>query len=38
MGHYQDRWVHTPAGWRIAHRTMTVTLEFGSRKVLAPER
>ena len=38
MGHYADRWVHTPAGWRIAHRTMTVALEFGSRKVLAPER
>ena len=37
MGHYQDLWVHTPVGWRIAHRTMTVALEFGSRKVLAPE-
>ena len=36
MGHYQDRWVHTPAGWRIAHRSMTVVLEFGSRSVLAP--
>ena len=38
MGHYHDRWTHTPAGWRIAHRTMTVALEFGSRSVLAPER
>lgn len=38
MGHYEDRWTHTPAGWRIAHRTMTVALEFGSRTVLAPER
>ena len=38
MGHYDDRWTRTPAGWRIAHRTMTVALEFGSRKVLAPER
>ncbi len=37
MGHYADRWEHTPDGWRIAHRTMTVALEFGSRKVLAPE-
>lgn len=38
MGHYQDRWTRTPQGWRIAHRTMTVALEFGSRKVLGPER
>ena len=37
MGHYQDQWTHTPAGWRIAHRRMTVALEFGSRSVLAPE-
>ncbi len=36
MGHYDDCWTHTPAGWRIAHRTMTVVLEFGTRKVLAP--
>ena len=38
MGHYQDSWKHTPHGWRIAHRAMTVALEFGSRKVLGPER
>lgn len=38
MGHYQDRWTRTPQGWRIAHRAMTVTLEFGSRQVLGPER
>ena len=37
MGHYNDQWTHTLAGWRIAHRTMTVALEFGSRTVLAPE-
>lgn len=37
MGHYQDRWTRTPHGWRIAHRTMVVALEFGSRKVLTPE-
>lgn len=37
MGHYADRWTHTPHGWRIAHRTMTVALEFGSRAVLAAE-
>ena len=36
MGHYQDRWTHTPQGWRIAHRAMTVALEFGSRRVLGP--
>ncbi|MEO6319724.1 MAG: nuclear transport factor 2 family protein [Polaromonas sp.] len=36
MGHYQDRWTRTPDGWRIAHRAMVVTLEFGSRKVLGP--
>ena len=38
MGHYDDRWTRTPDGWRIAHRAMTVALEFGSRKVLGPER
>ena len=38
MGHYQDSWTRTPHGWRIAHRAMTVALEFGSRKVLGPER
>ena len=38
VGHYQDRWTRTPQGWRIAHRAMTVTLEFGSRQVLGPER
>ena len=38
MGHYQDSWTRTPDGWRIAHRAMTVALEFGSRKVLGPER
>ena len=36
MGYYQDRWTHTPDGWRIAHRAMTVTLEFGTRRVLGP--
>ena len=38
MGHYQDHWTRTPHGWRITHRAMTVALEFGSRKVLGPER
>lgn len=36
MGHYRDRWVHTASGWRIVHRTMTLTLELGSRQVLRP--
>lgn len=36
MGHYQDRWRHTESGWRIAHRQMVVTFEFGSRRVLGP--
>jgi 3-phenylpropionate/cinnamic acid dioxygenase small subunit len=34
MGEYQDRWAETARGWRIAHRRMVVTLEFGSRSVL----
>ncbi len=36
IGHYQDRWTCTDNGWRIAHRAMVVTLEFGSRKLLGP--
>lgn len=36
MGHYDDLWTHTAAGWRIAHRQMVVGFEFGSRSVLAP--
>ena len=36
MGEYLDRWVLTPQGWRIAHRRMLVSLEFGSRAVLRP--
>jgi 3-phenylpropionate/cinnamic acid dioxygenase small subunit len=34
MGEYHDRWVHTARGWRIAHRSMVIALEFGSRGVL----
>jgi len=37
MGYYKDQWQHTPEGWRISHREMVVTLEFGSRKVLGPQ-
>ncbi len=36
LGEYRDLWVRTRDGWRIAHRAMIVTLEFGSRKVLGP--
>lgn len=36
MGEYRDRWVLTPQGWRIAHRSMVVALEFGSRRLLRP--
>lgn len=36
MGYYHDLWTHTPDGWRIAHRKMTVGFEFGDRSVLAP--
>lgn len=34
LGEYIDRWALTEAGWRISHRRMVVTLEFGSRRVL----
>lgn len=34
LGEYHDRWKRTAAGWRIAHRRMIVTLEYGSRRVL----
>lgn len=37
LGEYQDRWVRTAAGWRIAHRRMIVTLEYGSPEVLGPK-
>lgn len=36
LGEYQDRWTLTPNGWRIAHRSMKVRLEFGSRTLLRP--
>lgn len=38
MGDYHDTWRQTPAGWRISHRRMVVTLEFGDRRVLRPAR
>jgi hypothetical protein len=36
LGEYRDLWTLTPAGWRIRHRRMVVTLEYGSRQVLRP--
>jgi 3-phenylpropionate/cinnamic acid dioxygenase small subunit len=36
LGEYHDRWEHTAQGWRIAHRSMVIALEFGSRAVLRP--
>jgi 3-phenylpropionate/cinnamic acid dioxygenase small subunit len=37
IGEYHDRWTLTAAGWRIAHRSMRVTLEQGTRRVLRAE-
>ncbi len=35
LGEYADRWTRTTHGdWRIAHRRMTVSFEFGNRGVL----
>lgn len=36
LAEYQDRWVSTPNGWRIAHRRMDISHELGSRDVLRP--
>ena len=33
-GYYDDRLVRTPAGWRIAHRTMQQTWTEGNRDVV----
>ncbi len=38
LGEYRDRWERTSDGWRIVHRRMAVTLEFGSRRVLTAAR
>lgn len=34
LAEYQDRWVSTPDGWRIAHRRMDISHELGTRDVL----
>ena len=36
LAEYQDRWVSTPSGWRIAHRRMNISHELGSRDILRP--
>ena len=33
-GEYADRWVRTPAGWRIAERTQTYHWRSGNRGVI----
>jgi len=38
LGEYHDRWVLVAEGWRIVHRRMVVTLEYGSRRVLTAGR
>ena len=35
-GTYEDRLVRTPAGWRIAHRTLTVMWTEGNLAVVRP--
>lgn len=34
LAEYRDRWIYTPAGWRIAHRRMDISHELGSRAIL----
>ncbi|RFU20516.1 nuclear transport factor 2 family protein [Geodermatophilus marinus] len=36
MGEYRDRWVRTPAGWRLTRRRFVVAIERGDRAVLRP--
>ena len=36
LAEYQDRWVSTSDGWRIAHRRMDISHERGCRDVLRP--
>ena len=36
FGEYRDRLVRTPDGWRIAHRSMEITHETGTRAILRP--
>jgi 3-phenylpropionate/cinnamic acid dioxygenase small subunit len=36
LAEYQDRWILTPGGWRIAHRRMDISHELGRRDILRP--
>lgn len=36
MGEYDDRWVRTPDGWRLAGRTLEMEITLGDRAVLRP--
>ncbi|MDN4544062.1 nuclear transport factor 2 family protein [Pseudomonas sp. C32] len=36
LAEYQDRWVSTVNGWRIAHRRMVISHEQGCRDILRP--
>jgi 3-phenylpropionate/cinnamic acid dioxygenase small subunit len=36
LAEYQDHWVLTDNGWRIAHRRMDISQELGSREILRP--
>ena len=36
LGEYDDRWVRTPAGWRISRRAFEIRVELGDVAVLRP--
>ncbi len=36
MGEYDDRWVRTPAGWRITRRAFEIRISLGDWAVLRP--
>lgn len=36
MGEYDDRWVRTDAGWRIARRSFEIRISLGDFAVLRP--
>lgn len=36
LGEYDDRWVRTDTGWRLAHRWFEIRISFGDRAVLRP--
>ena len=36
MGEFDDRWVRTDAGWRLAHRWFEIRIALGDFAVLRP--